>query len=130
MASESVPNIRPREIVILAREVEGLADWYVEALGMRVTARFEDLSYVNLESDGGLRIGIGARPSPEEADLGNEGRVIPQLEAEDVRGLLDRVRRSGGEAGAPARDSKRGFDFGSFKDPEGNAWWVVDPNCP
>ena len=130
MTDETTPSIRPREIVILAGDVEGLSDWYVAALGMRVTARFEDLPYVNLESHGGLRIGIGARPSPEELNSGREASVIPQLEAADVGGLLDRVRRSGGHADEPARDSNQGFEFGSFKDPEGNVWWVVDPNCP
>lgn len=130
MNDETTPSIRPREIVILAGDVEGLSDWYVAALGMRVTARFEDLPYVNLESHGGLRIGIGARSSPEELNSGREASVIPQLEAADVGGLLDRVRRSGGHADEPARDSNQGFEFGSFKDPEGNVWWVVDPNCP
>jgi len=130
MTDETTPSIRPREIVILAGDVEGLSDWYVAALGMRVTARFEDLPYVNLESHGGLRIGIGARSSPEELNSGREASVIPQLEAADVGGLLDRVRRSGGHADEPARDSNQGFEFGSFKDPEGNVWWVVDPNCP
>ena len=130
MIPESPITIRAREIVLLTRDVEGLAAWYVKAIGLRVTARFDDLSYLNLESSGGLRLGIGRLPTGGDVSAGGDARVVPQLETDDLRGLLDRVRKAGGVVEGPARDVKRGFEFGSFKDPDGHAWWVVDPDCP
>ena len=58
------------------------------------------------------------------------GNEIERIETPDVAALLHRVRERGGSIDGPLTDSARGFSFGSFKDPEGNPWWVVDPNCP
>ena len=51
--------IRPRETVILARDFERLVTWYQTALDFRVLRRFDELPYANLETDGGVAIGIG-----------------------------------------------------------------------
>ena len=125
------PAIRPREIVILATRPADLAAWYETALGFRVTARFPELDYVNLETAGGVRIGIGGAPEDGlDARSRPPDRIAPQLETDDVEVLLRRVHAHGGEVDGPHRDAAKGFHFGSFKDPDGHAWWVVDPACP
>lgn len=123
-------TVRPRELVLLSHDVEGLAAWYVDAVGLEVKARFDDLPCLNLESSGGLRIGIGRIASGSAEAFEGDARVIPQLETDDVKSFLDRIRDAGGSAEGPQRDRARGFEFGSFRDPDGNAWWVVDSECP
>lgn len=125
--NEPVPPIRPRETVILARDHAGLVDWYVRALGLSIVARFEELPYANLESPGGVRVGIGSAPPDVTA---SDSTIVPQLETTDVSALLLRIRTAGGLVDGPHRDAAMGFDFGSFKDPEGNIWWVVDEKAP
>ena len=125
--SEPAPAVAARELVILARDFDGLVEWYASTLGLAEVARFPELPYANLESTAGLRVGIGIAPA-EAAAI--DPTVIPQIETPDVAALLHRVRERGGSIDGPLTDSARGFSFGSFKDPEGNPWWVVDPNCP
>lgn len=121
------PPIRPRELVILARDHAGMVDWYSRTLGLRVVALIEELPYANLESLDGVRIGIGSAP-PDVAP--SDSTIVPQLETTNVNDLLARIRMSGGLVDGPHRDAALGFDFGSFKDPEGNIWWVVDEKAP
>ena len=125
--TEEFPVLRGRETVILARDHPRLVRWYVEAMGLRITQVFEELPYTNRESSGGVRIGIGTAP-PEAAAI--DGTVVPQIETDDVATLLRRVHAHGGSVDGPHHDAARGFDFGAFRDPEGNAWWVVDSRCP
>ena len=125
--TDSPPPVRPRELVLLARDFERLADWYVQALGFKVVARFDELPYVNLESEGGFRLGIGTAP-PEAPPA--ESTIVPQIETTDVTALLLGIHGAGGRVDGPMRDPERGFLFGSFQDPEGNTWWVVDEQCP
>ncbi|MDB4775652.1 MAG: VOC family protein [Phycisphaera sp. TMED9] len=126
--TESPPiPIRPRETVILARDFDRLVTWYQTALDFRVIKRFDELPYANLETTGGVAIGIGAAP-PELAHA--DATLIAQIETDDVAALLQRVLAAGGAAQGPERDSGAGFSFGSFRDPEGNSWWVVDADCP
>ncbi|MDG2021180.1 MAG: VOC family protein [Phycisphaerales bacterium] len=124
--SHPIP-IRPRETVILARDFEHLVTWYQTALDFRVIKRFDELPYANLETAGGVAIGIGSAP-PELAHA--DATVVPQIETDDVAALLQRVVAAGGAAQGPERDAAAGFSFGSFRDPEGNSWWVVDTVCP
>lgn len=119
--------IRPRETVLLARNFAALLVWYEKALGFKIKARIDELPYANLESAGGVRIGIGSAP-PEAAAI--DGTVILQIETDDVSRLLREVHIHGGSVDGPHREPDQGFDFGSFRDPEGNTWWVVDPNGP
>ena len=121
------PDIRPRETVLLARKFGNLITWYEQALGFEITSRVDELPYATLKSTGGVRIGIGAAP-PEAAAI--DGTVIPQIETDDVLELLRNVHIHGGSVDGPHRDPERGFEFGSFRDPEGNTWWVVDSNGP
>ena len=119
--------IRPRETVILARDFERLVTWYQTALDFRVLRRFDELPYANLETDGGVAIGIGAAPPDIPS---TDATVIAQIETDDVGVLLQRVLAAGGMIQGPERDTGGGFSFGSFRDPEGNNWWVVDAACP
>lgn len=126
-----IPTIRPREIVLLADRPSELATWYERILDFKITARFPELQYVNLESDGGVRIGIGAAPEDGlDARTRPPDRIAPQMETDDVEQLLRCVHAGGGDVDGPHRDAARGFLFGSFKDPDGHAWWVVDASCP
>ena len=62
MSNTGLIPIRPRETVILARDFERLVTWYQTALDFRVLRRFDELPYANLETAGGVAIGIGAAP--------------------------------------------------------------------
>ena len=125
--TEPIPPVRPRELVLLARDFNRLVDWYVQTLGFKVLNRIDELPYANLETEGGVRLGIGSAP-PDVTT--SDATIVPQLETTDVSGLLLRVRTAGGLVDGPHRDAAMGFDFGSFKDPEGNIWWVVDEKAP
>ena len=70
-----------------------------------------------------------ARAAPPELAHA-DATLIAQIETDDVAALLQRVLAAGGAAQGPERDSGAGFSFGSFRDPEGNSWWVVDADCP
>ena len=124
--TNAAPTLRARETVVLARDHGRLVRWYVEVLDFRIVRTFEELPYTNLEC-GGVHLGIGAAP-PEAAAI--DGTVVPQIETDDVTALLRRVHAHGGSVDGPHRDRVRGFDFGAFRDPEGNVWWVVDADCP
>ncbi|MEE2972433.1 MAG: VOC family protein [Planctomycetota bacterium] len=124
--TEHPPRLRAREMVVLARDHDLLVRWYVETLGFQVVNSYQELPYANLES-GEVRLGIGSAP-PAAAAI--DGTVVPQIETDDVSSLLRRVHAHGGSIDGPHRDHVRGFDFGAFRDPEGNAWWVVDADCP
>ena len=125
--SATTPPVRPRELVLLARDFNRLVDWYVATLGFGVVQRIEDLPYANLETEGGLRIGIGSAP-PDIPSA--ECTIVPQLETTDVPALLQKIQAAGGRIDGPMRDPQHGFLFGSFQDPERNTWWVVDDRCP
>lgn len=126
-------KIRRREPVVLAASFAPLVDWYRDVLGFRVTKRFDDkFHYCNLETDGGVTLGIAsaAEMGVEPADRGNN-TVVLQFEVDDVKELLARVEAGGGRIlNGPAFDPDGSFWFGSFADPEGNPFWVVDGNCP
>jgi len=121
------PQIRPRELVLLARDHERLVAWYVETLGFRIITRDLGLPYATLESDGGVRIGIGAAPPDVPAA---ESTIVPQIETDDVLALLRRIQAGGGRVDGPMQDPQHGFLFASFQDPERNIWWIVDGRCP
>ncbi|MBN1857862.1 VOC family protein [Candidatus Bipolaricaulota bacterium] len=126
-------ELSSREVVILATDYEMLVPWYVNVLGFRITKEFKDgYRYCNLETKQGLRVGIapateaGVTPGDRSANT-----VLLQVEVPDVRVFLESLKRRGGTISfGPSFDTSGGFWFGGFVDPEGNAIWVVDENCP
>ena len=57
--------------------------------------------------------------------------LVLQVEVDDVKTFLSKIEQLGGTVSGPAAfDSKGGFWFGAFDDPEGNTFWVVDSKCP
>ncbi|MCB9914170.1 MAG: VOC family protein [Planctomycetes bacterium] len=126
-------ELRAREPVILAADFAALVRWYREALGFRVTRLFEDgFHYGNLETPSGAKLGVasaaemGVTPGDRRANT-----VVLQLEVADVRAFLAHVESAGGAVlGGPSFDANGAFWFGSFADPEGNPFWVVDERCP
>ena len=125
--SEPIPQVRPRELVLLARDFNRLVDWYVQTLGFKVVNRIDELPYANLETEGGVRLGIGSAP-PDIPPA--ESTIVPQLETTDVTALLKIIQAAGGRIDGPMQDPQHGFLFGSFQDLERNTWWVVDNRCP
>jgi predicted enzyme related to lactoylglutathione lyase len=128
-----VIDIRPRESVILARDFAATVDWYRRALGFRVVKQFDDgFNYCNLETSSGIRLGIGdAQQMGVTDDTLNNDTVIIQFEVDDVGKFFAHVEQLGGSiTGGPSFDPSGEFWFGSFADPEGNEFWVVDKNCP
>jgi predicted enzyme related to lactoylglutathione lyase len=126
-------EIRSREPVVLASDFDRLVAWYRDALGFAVEKRFEDgFHYCNLRAPSGFRIGVasaeemGVSPGDRRANT-----VVLQLEVDDVRGFFARLPETGASVlSGPSQDRDAGFWFGSFADPEGNPFWVVDRNCP
>ena len=124
--------ITPRETVILADDRESLARWYTEALGFRVTADHSDVQFTNLETDSGMKLGIGSVAFMQmEIPASRASAVILQIEVEDVRGFMDEIAKGDGSI-VFGPDFAKGDDYwyGAIADPEGNQIWVVDPNCP
>ena len=128
----SVPKIRPREPVLFAEDHDALVDWYVRAMGLAVSrAHVEGYHYTNLDNADGVTLGIAVA-----AELGialgprSQNSWVLQIEVDDVRAFLADIEAAGGTVtGGPSHD-QAGFWFGSFADPEGNRWWVVDRDCP
>ncbi len=126
-------ELRPRESVILAVDFPALYVWYRDVLGFRVTRLFEgEYHYANLETSTGIQVGIGdAKEMGVEPGDRKAAAVILQLEVDDVAALFEWVKTHGGSVSfGPSFDAAGKFWFGAFLDPEGNAWWVVDANCP
>jgi len=126
-------KIFPRETVILADDTHKLVDWYINILGFKETARYEDnLFYSNLETESGIIIGIA---DIKELDVKKPNRqkntVILQIEVEDVKTFLAYIKEQEGTVVyGPSFDEKGNYWCGSFRDIEGNEIWVVDTNCP
>ena len=128
-----MPEIRPRETVVLATDFAALVNWYKEVLGFRVTKLVDDgFHYCNMETPSGIKIGIalaselGVTPTDPRCNT-----VILQFEVDDVREFCASIEAAGGTiTGAPSFNKKDGFWFGGFVDPEGNPCWVVDRHCP
>ena len=126
-------EIRPRETVILAANFSLLVKWYQEVLGFRVTQIFEDdYHYCNLETQSEIKIGI---TDAKEMGVVLRDRacnsVVLQFEVDDIQEFFQFLEKSGATiTGGPSFDNNDQFWFGSFTDPEGNPYWVVDKNCP
>ena len=127
-----VMEIRPRETVILADDFSALVRWYQDVLGFTVARIFEDdYHYCNLELESGIKIGIAdAQQMGVETGDRSCNTVLLQIEVDDVKEFFAHLGNVGAETHGPSFDQKGGFWFGSFTDPEGNPWWVVDKNCP
>jgi predicted enzyme related to lactoylglutathione lyase len=126
-------EIRAREPVILAEDFTSLVHWYRDVLGFAVTQLFEDkFHYCNLESETGVRLGIGSAKEMrmEPADR-SRNTVVLQFEVDDLKPFFLHIENQGGKIiNGPSFDKNGSFWFGSFADPEGNPFWVVDKNCP
>ena len=126
-------EIRPRESVVLADDFVAQVTWYRDVLGFGVTKLFEDgYHYCNMESDSGIKIGIGVA---REMGVGPSDRakntIILQFEVDDVQAFLKHLKQNkASHIVGPSFDKKDKFWFGGFSDPEGNPFWVVDKNCP
>lgn len=119
--------------MILAADFDALVAWYRDALGLTVVKRFDEgFHYCNLESASGAKVAIAsAREMGVEPADRSRNTVVPQLEVDDVKAFLAHLAARGAKiTGGPSFDAKGSFWFGSFSDPEGNPFWVVDRNCP
>jgi len=126
-------ELSPRESVILAENFKVLVAWYRDVLGFKITKEFEEgFNYCNLETPTGIRIGIGdAKQMGVEPLDRSRNTVVLQFQVEDVKELFAHLEREGGKVtSGPSFDKGLKFWFGSFADPEGNPFWVVDENCP
>ena len=126
-------DLRAREPVILAGDFDALVAWYRDALGFRIVRRFaEGFHYCNLASTSGVKVGLAsAREMGVEPGDRARNTVVLQLEVDDVKAFLAHLEARGAKiTGGPSFDARGSFWFGSFADPEGNPFWVVDRNCP
>jgi predicted enzyme related to lactoylglutathione lyase len=115
--------------VVMAEDYERLRDWYVEALDLTLESEWtENYHYAELVKDGRLVVGIA---SAEEMNVTPRDRksatVVAQLNVEDVKAFLARVREHGADVPfGPSHDEDGDFWFGGFADIEGNPVWVVE----
>ena len=126
-------DLKPRETVILADDYSALVAWYRDVLGFKVVRDFaEDYHYCNLETDSGIRIGIGsAKEMGVEPTDRSQNTVVQQFEVKSVEEFFTHLKQNGGAVVfGPSFDEKGRFWYGGFSDPEGNPCWVVDENCP
>ena len=125
-------EVRPRESIILVDDFEALISWYCDTLDFKITRRFEEFQYCNIENTAGIKLAIGlASEMQVELRDRKHNSVILQFEVENVQAFLAFVGNGGGSVVSPASyNEKEGFWFGCFADPEGNSHWVVDRNCP
>ena len=126
-------ELNPRETVILVEDFDLMINWYCEVLGFKVTKRFEDgFHYCNLESEARIKLGI-AVASEMQIELTDRSKnsVVLQFEVDEVKAFLKYISEEGGSiTGEASFNAKDNFWFGSFADPEGNSFWVVDAHCP
>jgi uncharacterized glyoxalase superfamily protein PhnB len=110
-----------------------MVDWYREVLGFKIIKQFQtDYHYSNLETSSGIRVGI-AEIKYEGVVLDESARnsIVIQFEVNDVEKFFAHLEKKGVKiSGGPSFDRKDNFWFGSFLDPDGNLYWVVDENCP
>lgn len=125
-------EVRPRESIILVENFDVQIAWYCEILDFEVKKRFDEFQYCNVENASGMKLAIGLASEMEvELHDRKHNSVVLQFEVDDVRAFLTFVGSNGGTIVGPAVfNEKKGFWFGSFADPEGNAHWVVDSHCP
>ena len=126
-------QLKPREAVILAEDFDALVQWYCDVLAFTVTKRFDDgIHYCNLENSAGIKLGI-ALASEMQVTLAYrlQNSVVLQFEVDDVQSFFEHITKHGGSVtGKASYNKKDEFWFGSFADPEGNPFWVIDGNCP
>jgi predicted enzyme related to lactoylglutathione lyase len=115
--------------VVMAEDYERLRDWYIDALELTLEEEWtEKYHYAELVKDGRLVVGIA---SAEEMGVAPRERksatVVAQLNVDDVRGFLARVKEKGADVPfGPSFDENGKFWFGGFADIEGNPVWVVE----
>ena len=126
-------QLRPRESVILVEDFDAMVLWYQNTLGFTVKRRFDEgFHYCNLENDAGIKFGIALasemQVSPKDR---SQNSVVLQFEVEDVQAFFEHITKHGGSVtGKASYNEEDEFWFGSFADPQGNSFWVVDGNCP
>ena len=126
-------EVRPRESIILVEDFDALVKWYCDVLDFNVLKNyFESYHYCTLENKAGIILAIGlASDMGVELKPRTHNSIVLQFEVDDVVTFLTSVEEQGGLITGPAiYNEKDGFWFGSFADPEGNAHWVVDSQCP
>jgi predicted enzyme related to lactoylglutathione lyase len=125
-------QVYPRESIILVEQYEKQVNWYGEVMGFFVTKRFDEIHYCNLENAAGIKIAICVA-SEMEVKLRDRksNSIVLQFAVDSVQIFLQVVESNGGTiVCAPVLNEKDNFWFASFADPEGNAHWIVDKNCP
>ena len=118
--------------VVMAEDYAALRDWYIDALDLELDAEWtENYHYAELKRDGRYVIGIadvkemGLTPVPK-VERKNQA-VVAQLNVDDCRGFLARVKEKGGDVPfGPAYSDDEKFWYGAIADPEGNQCWVVE----
>ena len=126
-------QLGPRESVLLVEHFDSMVSWYQDTLGFTVRKSFDEgFHYCNLENDAGIKLGIAVASemhvSPNDR---SQNSVVLQFEVDDVQVFLQHIEAHGGSiTGKASYNSNDKFWFGSFADPEGNPFWVVDRNCP
>ncbi len=126
-------EVKPRESIILVNDFDGMKKWYCDVLNFQEVKIFDvDFHYANLENTAGIKLAIGlASEMGVELTDRSKNSVVLQFEVEDVKTFLEYASSHGASTvGEAMYSEKDDFWFGSFADPEGNAHWVVDPNCP
>ena len=107
-------EIRPRETVILADDVETLVAWYRDVLGFKDVQLFEDgYHYAYMETASGIKIGIG---SAEEMGVvpvdRSKNTAILQVEVVPLRSDPHSTTRA--SSGSAVSQTQREIPAGSW----------------
>ena len=115
--------------VVLAEDYDRMRAWYRDALGLDLAHEStEHYHYAELVRDGRFVVGIASAAEMNVVPGERAGAtVLGQLNVDDLRGFIALVESRGGSVPfGPSFDKHGSFWYGSFADPEGNIWWVVE----
>lgn len=121
-------NISLTNTVILAEDYEKLVAWYKKTLELDVTISVsEGYHFTGLGLNGKEVIGIAdAKEMDAKPSKPRNNNVFLQLYVLDIKAIFEKAKNNGGEALGPYFDDKDKFYFGTIKDVEGNAIWIVE----
>lgn len=126
--TENSAGIKLVNTVILADDYDKLVLWYKKTLALDVTIVVsEGYHYTGLGLNGKEVIGIAdAKEMDCKPSKPRNNNVFLQLYVKDIKSIFEKAKNNGGEALGPYFDEKDKFYFGTIKDVEGNAIWVVE----
>src|SRR5262249_46337219 len=117
------------QINLWAADVNAAAEWYTELLGIKPylvrpesgTPEYVEFRTGDYEHELGI---IDRRYAPKEASK-NPGGVVVRWHADDIEGMLERLKAMGAKEYEPLTPRGAGFITASVVDPFGNVLGII-----